>query len=285
MNTVSDNKVHLVGAGPGDPELLTVKAHALLCAADLILHDDLVPAPILSLASPQAMVINVGKRCGVKKITQLEINRLMIASARRGLRVIRLKSGDPGIFGRLAEELDALEAAGIPFEIVPGITAGAAAAASIGVSLTDRRKSSRVVIVSGHQAQENASAEKTDWKALAREDTALVIYMPGHEFAGLAAELLDAGLAPTTPAVIVSRAATPEQREWCTTLSELSTAPQMDTPTILLIGRSLEAAAKRTAASHRAPVLDEDWTSVLQMVGTEPSPPSRKENPERRIVQ
>lgn len=284
MKTVNERKVHLVGAGPGDPELLTVKAHALLSSAELILHDDLVTAPILALASPQAMVVNVGKRCGVKKITQQEINRLMIASARRGLRVVRLKSGDPGIFGRLAEEFDALEAAGVPFEIVPGITAGAAAAASIGVSLTDRRKSSRVVIVSGHQAQENARAEKMDWKALAREDTTLVIYMPGHDFTGLAAELLDGGLSPTTPSVIVSCAATPEQQEWCTTLSELSAAPRMDTPSVLLIGRSLEPAAQRTAASHRARVLDEDWNSLLQTIGAEPPAPSRKDDSERRLA-
>jgi uroporphyrin-III C-methyltransferase len=284
MKTVNERKVHLVGAGPGDPELLTVKAHALLSSAELILHDDLVPAPILAMASPQAMVVNVGKRCGVKKITQQEINRLMIASARRGLRVVRLKSGDPGIFGRLAEELDALEAAGVPFEVIPGITAGAAAAASIGVSLTDRRKSSRVVIVSGHQAQENARAEKMDWKALARKDTTLVIYMPGHDFTGLAAELLGVGLSPATPAVIISRATTREQREWCTTLAELGTAPHMDTPAILLIGRSLEHAAERTAAHIPAQNLNDDRNSLLQMIGAEPPAPSRKDDSERRLA-
>ncbi|HTT19664.1 MAG TPA: SAM-dependent methyltransferase, partial [Candidatus Sulfotelmatobacter sp.] len=114
MTTAINGKVYLVGAGPGDPELLTVKAHALLRAADVIFHDDLVPPAILALASPHAMAVNVGKRYGMKSITQEEINRLMIGSAQRGLRVVRLKSGDPGIFGRLAEERDALEAAGVP---------------------------------------------------------------------------------------------------------------------------------------------------------------------------
>src|ERR1700719_2895831 len=124
MKTSIHGKVYLVGAGPGDPDLLTVKAHALFRAAEVCLHDDLVRAPILALANPHAMIVNVGKRCGTKNITQAEINRLMIASARPGLSVGRLKSGNPGIFGRLAEERDALESAGVPYDIVPGITAG-----------------------------------------------------------------------------------------------------------------------------------------------------------------
>jgi uroporphyrin-III C-methyltransferase len=239
-----NTKVHLVGAGPGDPELLTLKAHALIRSADLILHDDLVSAPILALAGPQALLVNVGKRCGVKKITQPEVSRLMISSARRGLKVVRLKSGDPGVFGRLAEELDALEAAGIPFEVVPGITAGAAAAASLGVSLTDRRTSSRIVFVSGHHACENQRREKPDWKSLAAEDATLVVYMPGRDVSTIARELLDGGLSHHTPAVIVSRATTPDQRVWRTTLGELRHSPPMDAPSILIIGRSLERAAR-----------------------------------------
>ena len=147
MKTPRHGKVYLVGAGPGDPDLLTVKAHALIRAAEVILHDDLVSAPILALANPHAMVVNVGKRCGTKNISQAEINRLMISSAGRGLSVVRLKSGDPGIFGRLAEERDALESADVSYEIIPGITAALSAAASLGVSLTDRRTSSRIVVI------------------------------------------------------------------------------------------------------------------------------------------
>jgi uroporphyrin-III C-methyltransferase len=178
-------KVFLVGAGPGDPDLLTVKAHALIRAAEVILHDDLVSAPILALANPHAMVVNVGKRCGTKNITQSEINRLMIASARRGLSVIRLKSGDPGLFGRLAEERDALESAGIPYEIVPGVTAALSAAASLGVSLTDRRTSSRIVVISAHRAHENENEPPADWRGLASNSSTLVIYMPGRDLAAV----------------------------------------------------------------------------------------------------
>src|SRR5579862_8211073 len=212
MTSTITGTVHLVGAGPGDPELLTVKAHRLLAAADVILHDDLVPAAILAVAGPHAEVINVGKRCGAKGITQDEIDSLMIGYARRGMEVVRLKSGDPGIFGRLAEEIDALSAAGVPFKVVPGITAGLGAAATLGVSLTDRRKSARVVIVTNHQAHGDERHIKTDWKSLAREDATLVIYMPGHDFNTLRDELITAGLPGKIPAVIVSRATTPAQR-------------------------------------------------------------------------
>src|ERR1700720_744133 len=257
MKAPINGKVYLVGAGPGDPDLLTVKAHALIRAAQVILHDDLVSAPILALANPHAMVVNVGKRCGTKNITQSEINRLMIASARRGLSVVRLKSGDPGIFGRLAEERDALESAGVPYEIVPGVTAALSAAASLGVSLTDRRTSSRIIVVSAHRAHEpahepaheNDHEPPTDWRALASNESTLVIYMPGRNFAALQQELLDAGLDAETPAAIVSAASTPDQREHCTTLGQLDNAPPMPAPAILLIGRTLEHAARSATNS------------------------------------
>jgi uroporphyrin-III C-methyltransferase len=258
MNNATRGKVHLVGAGPGDPELLTVKAHSLIRSAEIILHDDLVSAAILALAGPHAMLVNVGKRCGAKNITQSEINRLMIASARRGLQIVRLKSGDPGIFGRLAEERDALEAAGIPYEIVPGITAALAAAAELSVSLTDRRTSSRIVVISSHRAHENENEPATDWRGLATNNTTLVVYMPGQNFAALQKELLDAGLDAATPAAIVSRASTPDQREFRTTLGQLPHAPPMDAPSILLIGRPLEHAAQPIAAS--VPLT---WESLL----------------------
>ncbi len=253
MSQIFSGKVFLVGAGPGDPDLLTVKAHRLLRQADVILHDDLVPRAILSLAGPHAEVVSVGKRCGAKGISQDEINARMIAAARGGLDVVRLKNGDPAIFGRLAEELDALEAAGVPFEVVPGITAGVAAAASLHVSLTDRRASSRIVIVTGHRAQDSHnSRKKIDWSALAREDATLVVYMPGYDFSALRDELLAAGLPPDIPAVIVSRASTPAQREWLSTLAQLDASPRMDSPSILLIGRSLARARRKSAAENSA---------------------------------
>ena len=249
--------VYLVGAGPGDPELLTVKAARLLRRASVILHDDLVPAEILALAGPQAEVSNVGKRCGAKGITQDEINARMIESARCGLDVVRLKSGDPGIFGRLAEEIDALEAAGVPFEVVPGITAGIGAAASLGVSLTDRRTSARVVVVTGYHARKNRPQEKPDWSTLAREDVTLVIYMPGHVFSALRDELLAAGLAPAIPALIVSNATTARQRHICTTLENLDRLPRMESPSILLIGRPLERALRAAGAANPSLALEE----------------------------
>jgi uroporphyrin-III C-methyltransferase len=261
MKAPINGKVYLVGAGPGDPDLLTVKAHALIRSAQVILHDDLVSASILALASPHTMVVNVGKRCGTKNITQSEINRLMIASARRGLSVVRLKSGDPGIFGRLAEERDALESAGVPYEIVPGITAALSAAASLGVSLTDRRTSSRIVVVSAHRAHENENGRLPDWRSLASNNSTLVIYMPGRNFAALQQELLDAGLAADTPAAVVSAVSTPEQREHSTTLGQLDSAPPMPAPSILLIGRTLERATR--SVTNSIPLT---WESLLDGV-------------------
>ncbi|HTW25302.1 MAG TPA: uroporphyrinogen-III C-methyltransferase [Candidatus Baltobacteraceae bacterium] len=259
MTKNTTGTVHLVGAGPGDPELLTVKAHRLLAQTDVVLHDDLVPAAILALAGPQAEIINVGKRCGAKGITQGEIDALMIGYARRGLGVVRLKSGDPGIFGRLAEEMDALSAAGVPFDIVPGITAGLGAAASLRVSLTDRRKSARVVVVTGHHAHKGRR-ERPDWKHLAQGDATLVIYMPGHDFASLREEFLAAGLPDDLPAAIVSHATTPQQRHEYTTVRDLDKLPLMDSPTILLVGRVLEDARLRAADN---PLLALDDASLI----------------------
>lgn len=233
--------VYFVGAGPGDPELLTLKAHALLRRADVVLHDDLVTPEIVALAAKNAQIINVGKRCGKKTITQAQINQLVVDAASRGLAVVRLKSGDPGVFGRLAEEIAALDAAEIPYEIVPGITAGIAAAASIGASLTDRGVSSRVVILTRHHAAENAAMHADEWAAIARDDTTFIIYMPGRDLSAIRRELLDAGFAADLPAVIVSRASTPIQREWAATIGDLDQAPPLDPPSMLLLGRSLRS--------------------------------------------
>jgi uroporphyrin-III C-methyltransferase len=287
MKTPMHGKVYLVGAGPGDPDLLTVKAHALIRAAQVILHDDLVSAPILALASPHAMVVNVGKRCGTKNITQSEINRLMIASARRGLSVVRLKSGDPGIFGRLAEERDALESASVPYEIVPGVTAALSAAASLGVSLTDRRTSSRIVVVSAHRAHQQADERAdnnehqppTDWRSLAANNSTLVIYMPGRNFGALQNELLNAGLDAETPAAIVSAASTPEQREHCTTLGQLDSAPPMPAPTILLIGRTIEHATRSATNS-----VSSIWKSFFDAAEVSIAEKSSNQNLERSLT-
>lgn len=240
--------VRFVGAGPGDPELLTLKAQALLRRADVVLHDDLVAAEIVSLAAPHAQIVNVGKRCGDKRITQSEINERMIRAALGGLDVVRLKSGDPGIFGRLAEEIEAVESAGVPFEVVPGITAGSAATASIGASLTDRRSSSRVVILSGHHASvsnQNNAGDFFDLSGLACENATIIVYMPGRNLVALGQQLMQAGLPAGFPALIVSRACTRGQQQWATTLGELGEAPTLEAPSILLLGRALEGAGLR----------------------------------------
>src|ERR1700674_2328700 len=160
-------KVYLVGAGPGDPELLTLKALRLLRAADVVLHDDLVTLEILRLISPAADVRNLGKRCGSKTMRQEEINFLMVTLAASGQQVVRLKSGDPLIFGRAGEEIEALRRANIEYEICPGVTSALGAAAAAGIPLTHRRASSAVVLATGHRADENSAA---DWKELAAKD-------------------------------------------------------------------------------------------------------------------
>ena len=223
--------VSLVGAGPGDPELLTVKAVRFIESADVILHDDLVPEAILGLAAPAAEIVNVGKRCGTKTITQEEINALMIEHARAGRRVVRLKSGDPLLFGRAAEEMDALNEAGIPYEIVPGISAAFAAAAALGRSLTDRDWASHVIFSTGHHAQSHNREALPAFEAGTR-----VIYMPGRDLNLLAAEWLAEGLPADLPCAVVSRAAQPDQQVVHTTLGELASIAPAAAPSILIAG-------------------------------------------------
>jgi uroporphyrin-III C-methyltransferase len=220
-------KVYLVGAGPGDPELLTVRAARLLATAELVLHDDLVPPAILALANPRALTVSVGKRCGTKKITQEEINGLMIEKARQGVLIVRLKCGDPLVFGRAAEEMDSLREAGIPFEVVPGISAAFAAAASLQRSLTDRRASSSIVFSSGHHAPGGP---------LEHREPTRVVYMPGRDFSGVAAEWRSAGLSPDLPCVAISRAAQPDQQITVTTLRALASVEPGPAPVLLLAG-------------------------------------------------
>lgn len=260
-STAEAGRVYLIGAGPGDPELLTVKARALLQSADVVLHDDLVPAAIVGLARPDAEIRNVGKRCGPKKITQPQINHLMIHAARERRSVARLKSGDPSIFGRLNEELAALEAAGVSYEVVPGVTAVLAAAASLGTSLTDRDSGARLVIISNHHAAPREAAQaaggETSWRALISANSTLVFYMPGHEFAPLRERLLAAGIDPQMPAVLVSQASSPRQREHWTTIGALADMPRLDPPSVLLVGRALRRVPRAKRASKLALLLEE----------------------------
>lgn len=226
-------KVYLVGAGPGDPELLTLKALRLLRTADAVLHDDLVAPEILELIPSTAQVHNVGKRCGKKKIVQEEINFLMIALADSGLRVVRLKSGDPLIFGRAGEEIEALRRADIPYEVVPGVTSALGAAAAAHIPLTHRRASSALVFITAQQA---SGSEAANWSKLAGSGATLVIYMPGQNYPDVAAKLRAAGLTGETPCAVISRATTPQQRTHRTTIAELTRAPHLAAPTLLVVG-------------------------------------------------
>jgi uroporphyrin-III C-methyltransferase/precorrin-2 dehydrogenase/sirohydrochlorin ferrochelatase len=241
-------QVALVGAGPGDPELLTVKAVRLIRTADVVLHDDLVPEAILDLASPSAEIVNVGKRCGTKTITQDEINILMIEHARENRSVVRLKSGDPLLFGRAAEEIAALTEAGVSFEVVPGVSAAFAAAAAIGCSLTDRDLASNVIFSTGHHAQSHNHAALP-----ALEDATRVVYMPGRDLRLLAEEWLQEGLPADLPCVVVSRAAQPDQDVVHTTLGALGETEPAAAPSLLIAGW----AVKERVAQRR---LDSDST-------------------------
>jgi uroporphyrin-III C-methyltransferase/precorrin-2 dehydrogenase/sirohydrochlorin ferrochelatase len=233
--------VALVGAGPGDPELLTVKALRLIGSADVVLHDDLVPQAILDLASASAEIVNVGKRCGMKTVTQEEINALMIEHAHAARSVVRLKSGDPLLFGRAAEEMDALIEAGIPFEIVPGVSAAFAAAAALGRSLTDRERASHVIFTTGHHAQSHNREALPALEAGTR-----VVYMPGRDLSLLAAEWLAEGLPADLPCAVVSHAAQPDQQVVHTTLGSLGSVAPAAAPSLLLAGWAV-----RQVVAHR----------------------------------
>jgi uroporphyrin-III C-methyltransferase len=228
-------KVYFVGAGPGNADLLTVRAVRILGLASVVLHDALVSAEVLTLISSQARIVNVGKRCGQKSITQEEINELLIRYAARGEIVVRLKSGDPLVFGRAGEELDVLKQAAVDVEIVPGVTAALAAAASMKVSLTDRRSAEQILIVSAHRGR---GKQDSDWHQLVRNRTTVVVYMPG-QCAGIAQDLRRAGVSGSTPCAIVSKVSSPEEQWYQTTLASLECAPRMPAPCILIVGETL----------------------------------------------
>lgn len=235
MTAAKQGWVYLVGAGPGDPELLTLKAARLLATADAVLHDDLVPAAVLAHAE-RALAINVGKRCGRKRISQEQIDAMMVEYARRGMAVVRLKSGDPLVFGRAGEEMESLRAADVPFEVVPGITAAFAAAAALRSPLTDRRSASSISFSSGHHAA-GSELEPASLLGATR-----VVYMPGRDLRPVAAQLRAEGLPADLPCVVVSRAAQPDQQLLRTTLGRLGGAIPGPAPAILLAGEALREA-------------------------------------------
>ena len=226
-------RVYLIGAGPGDPELLTVKAARLLASADIVLFDSLVSEEIRNLISPDAQQIDVGKRAGQKLLSQDEINSLLISYAKKHETVIRLKGGDPSIFGRAGEEIAALRHANIKFEIVPGITAAFGAAAAAGISLTDRRVASQVLFTTFSRGSD---ASQMDWGCVTATTT-LVLYMPGTNYAELGQRLLEGGLPTDQPCAIISNATRSNQEVRYTNISQLLDDPTLPAPALLIVGR------------------------------------------------
>jgi uroporphyrin-III C-methyltransferase len=287
-------KVYLIGAGPGDPDLLTVKAARLLERATIVLHDSLVSREVLALIPRTAEIIDVGKRAGKKLLTQDEINQLLIflgsgrsfdrsadkssdrspnvhppSKATSHNEVIRLKGGDPVVFGRAGEEIEALRRAKIPFEIVPGITAALGAAAAAGISLTDRRTASQIVITTYSRGSDPANADPfavtphLDWAAIS-SSTTLVLYMPGADYAEVSRRLIEAGQPESLPCIVVSNATTPQQKIRWTTVSGLASEAKLPAPALLIVGH---------VATHE-----------IQEIAASAWPANRKENQVKRAI-
>ena len=233
--------VWLVGAGPGDPELLTIKALKALEGADVVVHDGLVSDQILDLAPADARRISVAKRKSRHSYSQDEINRMLVAFAKDGLNVVRLKGGDPFMFGRGGEELEAARAAGLECHVIPGVTAALAAGASAGAPLTHRGAAQSVTFVTGHAAQ--GGEPDLDWAALARPNHTVVIYMGLSMAAPISARLMAAGRAGSTPALIVENASRADERRLTTTLEGLAeAAASLKGPALLMVGEAMALA-------------------------------------------
>lgn len=234
-------RVWLVGAGPGDPELLTLKALKALQGAQVVVHDGLVSDDILALAPAGAQRISVAKRKSRHSYAQDEINRMLVAFALQGLEVVRLKGGDPFIFGRGGEELEACREAGVECLVVPGVTAALAASAGAGAPLTHRGAAQAVTFVTGHAAK--GSEPDLDWESLARPNQTVVIYMGLSMAPEIARRLTQAGRSPATPALIVENASRADERRVLATLGSLAdAAAQLSGPALLIVGESMALA-------------------------------------------
>jgi len=225
--------VYLVGAGPGDPELLTLKAVRILASANIVLHDSLVSPEVLALVPSTAQCIDVGKRAGFRLLTQDDINSLLVDAAQRHEVVVRLKGGDPLLFGRAAEEIQALHQHGMRVEIVPGISAAFASAAAAQISLTDRRVASRVLFTTFSRSADARIFSGIDLSP----DTTIVVYMPGPDYGDVSRWLLDANLVPGTPVLVVSKTSQPDESRHTTTIAALATLDPLPAPALLIIGR------------------------------------------------
>ena len=247
-------RVTLVGAGPGDPDLITLKALRALQGADVVLYDNLVAAEVVAMARREARRIDVGKRGYRPSCKQDEITAMMVALAREGKHVVRLKGGDPMIFGRATEEIDGCLAAGVPVTVVPGVTAALGAAASLKTSLTERSVARRLQFITAH-AKDGKLPQDIDWRALADPNAASVVYMGVRTMPALVETLLAQGLAPDTPALLVERATQPDERRVAgtvATMPELAAAAAPTGPCLMMIGLAFARAAATEQAEAGA---------------------------------
>jgi uroporphyrin-III C-methyltransferase len=227
--------------------LLTLRAARLIEKADVILYDALIGTDILQLARANVRLINVGKRCGKKALAQDDINALLVYWARSGDTVVRLKGGDPAVFGRAAEEAVALRGAGIAFEIVPGVTSACSAAAAAGISLTDRHVASQLVFATAHHSDQNSARS---FATAAQEGRTLVVYMPGHDYERIYSDLRAAGVSPDTPCVAVSKIARADQQvTWCD-LRSLASHEALPSPSVLIIGEVARQPLQQTSVEQ-----------------------------------
>ena len=243
-------RVLLIGAGPGDPELLTIKAARALAAADVVLVDDLVDRRVLAHARPGARIVQVGKRGGCRSTPQAFIEKLMVRLARRGACVARLKGGDPFVFGRGGEELAVLRAAGVEVEVVPGVTAGLAVPAALGIPVTHRGVARGVSFVTGHARD----GSRPDWRALRATGNTVVVYMGMARISALVDDMLAAGYPADTPACAIQSGTLATQRALVVLLGELPAAvasAQLGSPAILVIGEVVRHARVETASVAR----------------------------------
>jgi uroporphyrin-III C-methyltransferase len=240
-------RVYLLGAGPGDPELLTLKSLRILQTANMVLHDSLVSPEILALIPSSVERLDVGKRAGFRLLTQEDINSLLVAAAQRHEIVVRLKGGDPLLFGRAAEEIQALRNANISIEVVPGISAAFASAAAAQIPLTDRRVASRALFTTFSRSADARLFSGVDLSP----DTTLVVYMPGPDYAEVSRWLRDASLVPDTPVLVVSKASQPDQSSQTTTIAALGNLAALPAPALLIVGRVVAQSADQGNAVQR----------------------------------
>lgn len=244
---VTQGKVYLVGAGPGDPALLTLRGRDVIAKAQVLVYDHLVDPGVLRWAPPDAETVYVGKQAGQHSLPQEQINELLLARAQAGKYVVRLKGGDPFVFGRGGEEAEALAAAGVEFEVVPGVTAGVAAPAYAGIPLTHRNWASDVAFITGHEDDARSGASQVDWQALGRWQGTLVFYMGVKNLPRITEQLISQGMAPDRPAAVIEWGATPRQRTVTGTLETLvarAQQAQIKPPSLVVVGEVVKLRQK-----------------------------------------